>query len=270
MSKDFRRKYGSYAIVIGASAGIGEAFAKELAKLGMNLVLVARRLDKLEALSKSLQQQFQIDAKCISLDLSQDGAVDTLAQETESLDVGLLILSAGVSYIGGFVKIPYEQEVHTVTMNVMVPTQIAYRIGNRMKQKKRGGILFVSSLGGKVPAPYQATYAATKAYITSLGRALAFEFARDGVDVSILAPGMTDTEGMRNIENFDSSKLQGMAMMDPNDVAKAGLSGMGNKLYIIPGSRNRLVAFIFGLMPQSTLVNIFGKMMINAVNKDVQ
>jgi len=270
MDDSFKEKYGSYAIVTGASAGIGAAFATEIAARGLNLVLVARRLEKLEALSKGLRQQFHIDVKCLSLDLSQDGAVDRLIQETASLSIGLLVLNAAVVHVGGFLKSSYEQESYLLKFNALIPTQIAHRIGNRMKQQGRGGILFVSSLAGLAPAPFQATYAATKAYVSSLGQALSFEFARVGVDVSVLAPGMTDTEGLQNTVNIDYSKMKGVSMMSPVAVAKIGLDGLGKKTFIVPGSKNKFAAFLFGLLPQSVSTKMVGKMTFDAMNKDAQ
>ena len=110
MSKSFEERYGSYAIVTGASAGIGEALAREIAARGVNLVLVARRLEKLEALAKSLKQDFQVDAICVPLDLSQEGAVEKLVEATAPLNIGLLVLNAAVVNIGGFLKNSYDQE----------------------------------------------------------------------------------------------------------------------------------------------------------------
>lgn len=270
MNDSFKTKYGPYAIVTGASAGIGAAFAKEIAARGLNLVLVARRLEKLEVLAKSLREQFPIDVRCLSLDLSQDGAVDRLVQETASLSIGLLVLNAAVVNVGGFLKSPYEQESYLVKFNALIPTQIAHRIGNRMKQQGRGGILFVSSLAGFAPAPFQATYAATKAYISSLGQALSFEFARVGVAVSVLSPGMTDTEGLQNTANIDYSKMKGVSMMSPVAVAKAGLDGLGKRAVIIPGSKNQIAAFLFGMLPQSVSTKMVGKLTFAAMDQHAE
>jgi short-subunit dehydrogenase len=270
MSDAFKKKYGSYALITGASAGIGKAFATELAQRGLNLVLVARNLDKLETLSRQLKEQFRVEVKCLSLDLSQDGAIDTLVRETAALQIGLLVLNAAAVHAGGFLKNPFEQESYLVRFNTLVTTQIAHRIGNRLKQQQHGGILFVSSLACTGPAPYQATYAASKAYISSLGRALSFELAKNGVDVSVLIPGMTDTEGLETTANIDYSKMKGVSMMSAVDVAKAGLDGLGTKVDIIPGSRNKFGAFLFGLLPATVVTRMVGKMTLNALDKNAQ
>lgn len=266
MNASFKEKYGSYAIIVGASAGIGEALAREVASRGVSLVLVARRLDKLEQLSIELRGRCNIDVKCIALDLMQDGAVEKLDQETRSLDIGLLVLNAATVIAGGFLKNTYEDESALIRFNTLIPAQIAHRIGNRMKQRNRGGILFVSSLAGNSPTPFQATYAATKAYLSSLGQALAFELAQSGIDVSVIAPGATETEGLRGTANIDYAKMKGISIMSPADVAKAAIDGLGKKPYIIPGAKNRISAFILGLLPVSTVVNTIGKMMSRAIN----
>jgi short-subunit dehydrogenase len=270
MNDAFKKKYDSYALVTGASSGIGKALATELAGRGLNLVLVARNLDKLETLASILKQQFRVEVKCLSLDLSQDGAIDTLVRETAALQIGLLVLNAAVMHAGGFLKNSFEQESYLVRFNTLVTTQIAHRIGNRLKQQQRGGILFVSSLAGTGPAPYEATYAASKAYISSLGRALSFELAKNGVDVSVLIPGMTDTEGLHTTANIDYSKMKGVSMMSAIDVAKAGVDGLGKTIDIIPGGKNKFAAFLFGLLPATVVTKMVGKMTFDALDKNAQ
>ena len=138
-----------------------------------------------------------------------------------------------------------------------------------MKQQQRGGILILSSAMNGVPSPFQATYAATKSYLASFGRALSYELARDGIDVSVLAPGMTNTEGMQTAA-FDPSAMRHMSMMSAVDVAKAGLDGLGKQPYIVPGLINKIVAVMVGFLPKSMAVRIFGGVMSKLVVKDAQ
>jgi len=268
MSKSFKDKYGSYALVVGASAGIGEAFARDIAARGVDLVLVARRLDRLERLAADLRGEFKVDVKCIALDLMQDGAVDTLDRETGSFSIGLLVLNAAAVIAGGFLRNSYDQESRLITLNTLIPAQIAHRIGNRMKQQGRGGIVFVSSLAGGAPAPFQATYAATKAYTSSLGQALSYELARDEIDVLVIAPGATETEGLRNTANIDYAKMKGITVMSPSDVAKAGLDGLGKRTYLVPGLKNKVSAFVLGMLPRSAAIKAIGAATAAAVNED--
>lgn len=270
MDITFKENFGSYAVVIGASEGIGKAFAKELATRGLNLVLVARWLDKLEILSKDLISQFKVNVRCISLDLAQDGAADLLFQKTEDLNIGLLVLNAAVVTAGAFVKNSFEQESSLIKFNTIMPAQIAHRFGKRMIDQKRGGILFVSSLAGESPTPFQSTYSATKAYISSLGQSLSYELAPYGVDVSVIAPGMTDTEGLKTVANIDYSKFKGVTLLSPEDVAIAGLNGLGKQIFIIPGFKNKLAVFIMGLLSKSGVVNMVGKMTREAVDANAR
>lgn len=268
MPQSLSEKYGSYAMITGASAGIGKAFAEELARRGMNLVLVARDPGKLELLVTELTQRFQVDVKCISLDLSQPESVDRLLSATNSLHIGLLILNAGVARVGGFLNGSAEHDVSMIGLNALVPTLLAQGIGHQMKERRRGGIVFVSSLAGIAPAPYQAVYAASKAYLTTLGLALSIEFERFGVDVSVLAPGMTETEGLRSTANIDYSRMQGGAAMSPSEVVKVCLDGLGRQSHIVPGRKNKLTALVARLLPQESAARMVAKATVAAMNPE--
>jgi len=269
MTTSFKEKYGSYAIVVGASAGIGEALASQIASKGVNLVLVARRSEKLTVLATALEQQFDIKTLCVPLDLLQEDAVDMLAEAVAELDIGLLVVNAASVLAGSFLKNSYEQESNLVRLNTFVSARLVHRIGNRMKLQKRGGILLVSSLAGNAPTPYQASYAATKAYLSSFGQALAFELASDGVDVLVVAPGATDTEGLKSTANIDYSKMKGVQMMTADAVAKDAIANLGNKTYMIPGFRNRLSGFILGMLPRKVSLRMIGRMTASAIDPAV-
>ncbi|GBQ99701.1 short-chain dehydrogenase [Acetobacter nitrogenifigens DSM 23921 = NBRC 105050] len=239
---NFKDKYGHYALVVGASAGIGEAIAKEIASRGVNLVLVARRGDRLEALARDVMQNFNVQVRCVALDLLQDDAIDRLDEAVADLDIGLLVINAATVLAGSFLKNGYEQETNLIKLNVQMPAQIVHRIGSRLKQQRRGGILLVSSLAGNAPTPYQASYAASKAYLSSFGQALAYELSSQGVDVLVVAPGATDTEGMRATANIDYTKMKGVSLMKPEAVAKEAIEGLGKQTFSIPGAKNRIGA----------------------------
>lgn len=268
MAESLLEKYGPYAVITGASAGIGKAFAEELARRGLDLVLVARDPGKLELLATELTQRFQVDVKCVSLDLSQTESVDRLLSATTSLDVGLLILNAGMAHVRGFLNGSEEQSVNMIGLNALVPTLLAQRIGNAMRERRRGGIVFVSSLAGIAPAPYQAVYAASKAYLTTLGIALSVELERFGIDVSVLAPGMTETEGLRSTANIDYSKMQGGTAMSPAAVVKACLDGLGRQSYVVPGRKNRVTALVARLLHPERVARMVGKATIAAMNPE--
>jgi len=266
MTKSFKDRYGGYAIVVGASAGIGEALAREIASRGVNLVLVARRREKLEVLARDLKEEFGVEARSVPLDLLADDAIDRLVAGVANLEIGLLVINAAAVLAGGFLKNSYDRESDLVKLNTLMPARIVHRIGNQIKLRGHGGILFVSSLAGNSPTPYQASYAATKAYLSSFGQALAFELATDGIDVSVVAPGATDTEGLKATANIDYSKMKGLSFMSPADVSKAALDNLGRRTYIVPGAKNRMSAFILSLLPRGVAVRTVGKITAAAMD----
>jgi len=264
--KTFKDKYGQYAIVVGASAGIGEAIAREIAARGVDVVLVARRGDRLEVLARDLRQKFGVQARCIPLDLLLEDSIEDLVKAVADIDIGLLVINAATVLAGSFLKNDYNQETNLLKLNVLMPAQIVHRIGGRLKHQGRGGILLVSSLAGEAPTPYQASYAASKAYLSSFGQALSYELAPLGVDVLVVAPGATDTEGMRVTPNIDYSRMKGVSVMTPEAVAKTAIDDLGDRAFIIPGAKNRIGAFVLGLLPRARVVRTVGKMTATAID----
>ena len=195
-------KYGSWALVTGASSGIGKEFARDLAKQGFNLVLVARRRNELEQLSGELKRNFNIDARPTVLDLLQPGAVQELHSSVSDLDIGLVITAAGIDEMGPFLDKNYQSLERMITLNVTVPTEIAHAFGRDMSGRKKSGIILVSSLFAYQGIPLFATYAATKAYILTLGEALTVEMNKQGIDVLTLSPGLTATPFADGLQFF--------------------------------------------------------------------
>jgi len=230
-------------------------------------VLVARRLDKLEALAASLRADYGVEVKTLALDLARDGSVDALVERTNDLDVGLVVLNAAVMNVGSFLKNPLPDETQLLRLNVLAPTEIAHHVGQRLKQRGRGGILLVSSLAALAPGPFQATYAASKAYVSSLGQALGFELEPFGIDVTVVAPGATDTEGLRNARNIDFSAMPG-AKMSPADVALLALDALGRRRFVIAGLGNRVTALLLALLPTWLVVSLLGRTMRRMVKQE--
>lgn len=177
---DLRAKYGEYALVTGASSGIGAEFAEQLAAAGFSLVLVARRKDRLEALAGRLRAAYRTATEVIELDLGAEGAVAELARRTASLDVGLVVASAGVVTSGPFLGNDLAAEEELLRLNLLVPAQLAHVYGRLLASRGHGGLILVSSAVAFAPAPYTANYAAAKAYVASLGQALGYELKGSG------------------------------------------------------------------------------------------
>ena len=230
MSDEFVKRYGSYALVTGASAGLGEAFAKQIAQRGLNLVLVPRRKEKLEALATSLVKTHGIAVKTVVLDLGREGAAEELAGQTSEIDIGLVVMNAASLVLGRFVENHFETERASFRLNTVGPFEMSHLFGKRLKQRGRGGILFVSSLIGFSACPYQANYAAGMNYITSSGMALHIEMKAAGVDVTVVAPGGMKTEGLQNA-GYDFSSVP---QMDPEEVAELALALLAAETSLCP------------------------------------
>jgi short-subunit dehydrogenase len=240
---DFRGKYGKHALITGASSGIGAEFAEQLAAAGLDLVLVARRKDRLEALASRLRAVHGISAEVIALDLATEGAVAELVRRTGQLDVGLVVASAGVLTTGPFLGNDFAAEAELLRVNLMVPAEMAHVFGQHFVTRGHGALILLSSVVGFGPVPYSANYGAVKGYIASLGQALHYELKGSGVDVLVLAPGLTQTEGADNAPGIDFGRMPGKAM-PPGPVVSAALRGLGRKSLVIPGAGNKAQDFL--------------------------
>jgi len=185
----------SFALVTGASSGIGECFARALAARGRSLVLVARSREKLEALAAELRAVHAISADAIPSDLSLPGAAQSLARElaNRQLSIDLLINNAGFGARGEFWKLPLERQTEMLRLNVAALIELIHHLVPSMIERRRGGVINVSSMTGFQPVPYAALYAASKAFVTSFSMGLREELRPYGIPVVTLCPGGTRT-----------------------------------------------------------------------------
>ncbi|WP_422743404.1 SDR family NAD(P)-dependent oxidoreductase [Mycobacterium sp. WMMD1722] len=262
---NFRSTYGRYAVVTGASSGIGEEFARQLAGAGVDLVLVARRKDRLEALAAELSRVHGVTVEPVVLDLLNDGAVDELLRQVHDLDVGMVIANAGVSSVGPFLQHSSAEEVDVLTLDGAVPLQLAHGFGRRFAQRGRGAIVLVSSTIAGSAVPYLANYAAVKAYVLSLGQALNYELKKDGVDVLVVSPGPTRTPGHDNA----GIDVRGVPLMAPEQVVRAALRSLGIRAHVIPGATNAAMDLVGKfLMPRWLSVRFYGSLFGRALTRD--
>jgi len=262
---DLPAKYGKYALVTGASSGIGAEFVVQLADAGFDLVLVARRKERLDALADELYQRAGARVIIEALDLGAPDAVDELFRRTRNLDVGMVVVAAGIMAGGPFVDNDYAAETAVVQLNTVALMQLVHRYGQAMITHGRGALILVSSTVGHFAVPYSANYAASKAYVSALGRALHYELKASGVDVLTVAPGPTDTEGLNTAEGIDFTMLP-MPLMSTTAVVRKSLRRLGRTALVIPGALNRLTDF-FGtrLMPRSAMTALYGRMLDRAL-----
>jgi short-subunit dehydrogenase len=239
---DFRSRYGSWAIVAGASEGIGEAFARALASRGLSLVLVARRAERLEGLAATLRSDTGVEVRTLRLDLAEEDAAARLEQATLGLDAGLLVYNAAFAPVGPFCSRSREDQLRVLDTNCRTPMLLCHGFGARFRARGRGGIILMSSLAGFQGSPGVAHYAATKAYNLVLGEGLWKEMSRDGVDVLACCAGATRTPGYE--ANPAPERLIAPPAMAAADVAEEALRAIGTRPSMIVGRWNRVASFI--------------------------
>ncbi len=249
---DFVDTYGPWAVVAGASEGLGAAFAGVLAARGVNLVLLARRAEALESVAAPLRNS--VEVRTVAIDLA---AVDLAAQLEalcEGLDVGLCVYNAAFSQVGPFLEQSLADKQRTLDVNCRGPVIAAHVFGERLVRRGRGGILLMSSLTGFWGSPFVASYGASKAFNLSLGEALWYELAPRGVDVLVCCAGATSTPGF-----VRTSGAGGPRAMTPEAVAREALDALGGAPTMVPGRINRVAAFVLGrLLPRRVAVAIMG------------
>jgi short-subunit dehydrogenase len=185
--------YGPWALVTGASSGIGEEFARQVAASGINVVLVARNEVRLKEVAAELTARYQVHARAVALDLSRDGILGPVAEATGDLDIGLLVSNAGAGNPGPFISLPHERLREIVQLNVIAHLDLAHHFGQRLAKRGRGGMVLVSAAAAAGGLPYMANDSATKAYPLNLGEALHVELGQSGVNVTVLAPLIVNT-----------------------------------------------------------------------------
>jgi len=228
------RRYGPWALVTGASSGLGEEFACQLAREGLNLVLVARRQDRLEALAMRLQEEHRILVRCLHTDLASPEDIERLLLDVDDIEIGLLVNNAGFATTGDFLDTSVERSLDS--------------LGGLMRERRRGGIVFTASLAAWQSMPGWTLYAASKNWNLMLAEGLHFELKPYGVDVLALCPGATRTEfgAVADARNFFKANA-----MDAPEVVAIGLAALGREVHVVTGWHNRLVAFCTHLMPRS-------------------
>ncbi|MBI5295667.1 MAG: SDR family NAD(P)-dependent oxidoreductase [Chloroflexi bacterium] len=257
----FVEKYGPWALVTGAAMGLGAEFARQLAARGLNLALVDVQAEALTKVSKALSKEFNVGVRPIVLDLSQPELLRPLQAATYDMQVGLLVNNAGISAIGHFLDVPLEKHLSILTVNARAPLMLAHHFGGMMRARKRGGIIFVSSMSALSGTSYVSEYSATKAHDLTLGEALWQELRPANVDVLTTIVGATDTPGWR-AENPNPDAKTWPPVMTAEDTVRETLEALGKTPSFVPGAQNRLAAFLTTrLMSRKSAVETVGKEM---------
>ena len=252
----FADKYGPWALITGASAGLGEEFARQLAALGLNLVLVARRKDRLQELAVELSTKHPIVVKIISVDLSRTKFMRIVEKATKGMEIGLLVNNAGFGVHGPFLTHDLNRELEMLDLNCRAPLILTHHFAADMVLRRRGGIIFLGSTIAYQPAPYMAHYAATKVHNQFFGEALWYELKGHNVDVITVNPGTTATE----FQQVSDMGLMSMSL-GPYPVVKKAIKNLGKRHSVIPGFFNRISAFFSRVSPRRWVVSITGNLM---------
>lgn len=246
-------RYGPWALVTGASDGIGQAAARHLAAAGVHVVLVARREPALRALAEDLGRSHHVQTRVVAVDLSRPGAVAEVADACAGVDVGLVVLAAGFGAAGPFLESPPTTALEMIGVNVSAVTALTHVMGARLAARGRGGIVVFGSILGWQGVPGQAVYAATKAYVQALAEGLNRELADHGVDVVSVAPGPVHS---------GFAARAGMTMRSataPDVVAAGALRKLGHGVTAVPGAQGRVLTLALAPLPRRVRTAILGR-----------
>mgnify|MGYP002400539622 CR=1 FL=1 len=252
--------YGPWAIVTGASSGIGRELAERLAESGLNVLLSARRHDLLEALASDLKKQYGIDTRVVAADLSEKKGIEQVIAAAEDLDVGLLVASAGYATPGLFIENQPQEILDVLQVNCTALVMLTHHFSRLFAGQKRGGIVLMSSIVAFQGAPYAAHYAATKAYVQSLAEALALELQPYGVDVLAAAPAPVHSGFAERADMVLGNALK------PSDIGVPILKALGRKTTVLPGFLTKFLVGSLRTLPRWGKVRVM-KLVMGAMTK---
>jgi short-subunit dehydrogenase len=240
-----RDRYGEWALVTGASAGIGAEFARALAKEGVSCVLSARRSDRLEALAGELEKTWSVQTRVVACDLASVSGPDTLAAAVSDLPIAILVNNAGAGYSGRFARQDPERLRQMVQLNCAAPVVLTRHLLPRMEERGRGAVIVVGSVAGRQALPLHGVYSATKGFDMLFGEALFVELRDRGVDVLVLEPGPTETE-------FQDVAGEVAHPGEPaQDVVRTALDALGRQPFVVSGWWNWIRACAAPRFPRS-------------------
>jgi short-subunit dehydrogenase len=259
--RPFVERYGPWAVVAGASEGLGAAFARELAERGLNLVLLARREAVLEEVAAPLRARNGVEVTTAAVDLGAPDVAERVKDATNGLDVGLLVYNAAYSEVGPFLDGSLAGKLKTLDVNCRAPLALSDHFGRTMAARGRGGIVLMSSLAGFQGTALVTVYAATKAFNIVLGEGLWDELRGRGVDVVPFVAGATTTPNFLKTEP-KSGGLFGPPLMTPETVAREALDALGRGPRAVAGGANRLALFFMErFLARQQRVRVMGRAM---------
>lgn len=249
-----KQQFGPWAVVTGASGGIGFEIASILAGCGLSLVINGRDDQRLQAAASKLRNAY-IEVKVVAADLSQPQGVDKLVQACKGLEVGLLVNNAGFGTSGEFASSHLAKEVYMLKLNTEAVLALSHFFAARFKAQGRGALVFLSSLVAYQGVPFAANYAATKAYVHTLAEALTLELTPFGVKVLIATPGPVATGFGKRAD------MQMGNAASPESVALAIVRALGRKSVVVPGFLAKVLVYSLKTAPRFLKVRIMQAVM---------
>lgn len=248
-----KTRSGGWALVTGASSGLGEAFALALAAAGSNVVLVARRIERLESLAARIRRDHAgVDTRIVAADLSDAEAIESLIAATDDVAIDLLVCNAGAASTGDFLALPRGALLRNFDLNARVNLALCHHFGDRMVTAGGGGIIVVSSIVGFTGVAGWTAYAAAKSGGIALALGLADELAGRGVHVQALCPGHVRTEF------HEQAGIRALWPMEPARVVRTSLGALGRRRLVIPGLFNKFCVFGLRFLPHAWGARLYG------------
>jgi uncharacterized protein len=259
MTASFSSKYGPWALITGASRGLGAEFARQCAERRLNTILVATNGDLLKAQADAIRKDYGVEVKTIAVDLGREDILKEITPVTDPLEIGLLVNNAGVSKVSPFLHNTLDHLVKQLHVNARAGMVLAHHFGKKMAERRRGGIIFVSSGSALYGTAYCANYAGTKAYNLIIAETLWYELGRYGVDVLGFVAGSTKTPGW-DANNPKPGRF--MKVMDVKSTVAEAWKALGKRPSVIGGRVNRLGYFFMGkMMSRARAIRIVSGMM---------
>ncbi|MDJ0626616.1 MAG: SDR family NAD(P)-dependent oxidoreductase [Rhodobacter sp.] len=255
-ASEFNQKYGPWALVTGASDGIGAAIAGELGARGLNLILVARSMDRLEALAESVRKAHGVEATAVAADLGREADLQSVLDVVGDKEAGLYAGCAGFGTAGKFADNSMSDELNMIDVNCRALAALAHPLATRMRARGRGGIILMSSIVAFQGVSNSANYAATKAFVQTLAEGLHDELSPDGVDVLASAPGPVAT----GFATRADMNMGGAAKA--HDVAISTLAALGRSRTVRPGFKSKLLGYGLATLPRALRSRILGGIMM--------
>jgi short-subunit dehydrogenase len=253
--RDWRANYGPWAVVTGASDGIGRAVAACLAEAGVDLVMVARRRSPLEAFAAELARAHHIQTRIVAVDVGQSRAVEAIVSASEDIEVGLLAAIAGFGTSGPFIESEIDRELNMIDVNCRSVVELSHHFARRFARQQRGGLVLMSSLLAFQGVPRAATYAATKAFIQTFAEGLRLELSGSGVDVVASAPGPVHSGFAARADMRMSAAASSAA------VARGTLNALGRRTTVRPGFLSKFLEASLLPLPRSLRSRIMSVVM---------